>query len=474
MKKSLALFLALVMVFGLVACTAKEEAPAVDEEKTEIPAEEKTEAPSKGDVPADEPVSGIDPNKEYEIVFWHHESPDHRVAAFDKLIELFTEKYPNVTMTQEVVGWGEATSKLLAAVEAGNAPDFQFGIPDLMITCYNADIILPVTDIVEEVDAAHEIYDDIQGMYQYNGEYWGLPVATMPFGLAYRPSILAEYGYDAPPATWAEMLEMAQDITARGNGEVYGIGLGGGRNLFVDEQSYMFMASCGAKFFNEDGSIAFNSPETVDFLTYYNDLYQCSPVGSDAWIWGDIELNLASGVVAMAPYLPSIQIRMNELDSDDLGFTHMPLVEEGAEPGTLTYPNDIVVFKQTEERGNLEVVKEFMRFIMQPEVNVWFTALMEPGGFIPCTVTAHEYDGYWESDVVQRYLEVNETTIDTLEYASLFGFEYGHWVNNGIGDIVGGNILSASVSKVTTGEMTPEEAAAWGAAEMEKLSQPLG
>jgi ABC-type glycerol-3-phosphate transport system substrate-binding protein len=191
-------------------------------------------------------------------------------------------------------------------------------------------------------------------------------------------------------------------------------------------------------------------------------------------MWGEIEMNLAAGMVAMAPYLPSIQIRMNEMDLDDLGFAHMPLVEEGAAYGSLTYPNDIVVFKQCEERGNLEIVKEFMAFIMQPEVNMYFTSNMEPGGFLPCTEKAAEYEGYWNNEIIQRYLDVNKLAVETLDYSTLYGFEYGHWVNNGIGDIVGGNILSATLSKVLTSEMTAEEAAAWGAAEMEKLSRPLG
>ena len=157
-------------------------------------------------------------------------------------------------------------------------------------------------------------------------------------------------------------------------------------------------------------------------------------------------MNLAAGVVAMAPYLPSIQIRMNDIDSDDLGFAQMPLYKDGSAPGSLTYPNDIVVFKQTEERGNLAVVKEFMKFMMQPEINVNFTSGMEPGGFIPCTEAAAAYEGYWSNPIIQRYLDVNEEAVRTLEYSTLYGFEYGYWVNAGIGDIVGGNVLSATLS----------------------------
>ena len=362
---------------------------------------------------------------------------------------------------------------LFRSVETRREPDFRFGIPDVMITTYNADIILPVTDVVREVNELYTIYPDILGMYYYQGEYWGLPVMTMPWALAYRPSILRQFGYEQPPQTWDELLAMARDITNRGGGNVYGIGLGGGRNLFVDEQLYMFMASRGVRIFGPDGSITFDSPEMVEVLRYYRELYQYSPVGSDTWMWGETELNFAAGLVAMVPYTAGIQIRLNEMDSDDLGFAPMPLYRPGAEPGTLTYPNDIVVFKRAEERGNLAVVKEFMRFIMRPDINVNLTSAMEPGVFIPCTESAAEHDGYWNHPVVRRYHDVNMEAVRSLDYATLYGFEHGHWVNNGIGDIIGANLLSFTLSRVLTNELTPEQAATWGAAEMERLSIPL-
>ena len=51
MKKLIALLLALVMVFSLVACGQKEEAPAAEEPKAEAPAEEKVEEPAKEEEP---------------------------------------------------------------------------------------------------------------------------------------------------------------------------------------------------------------------------------------------------------------------------------------------------------------------------------------------------------------------------------------------------------------------------------------
>ena len=61
-----------------------------------------------------------------------------------------------------------------------------------------------------------------------------------------------------------------------------------------------------------------------------------------------------------------------------------------------------------------------------------------------------------------------------LEYATLYGFEYGRWVNLGIGDITGADVLADVVHRIVTGQMSVEEAVKWGAKQMEKYSEPTG
>lgn len=80
---------------------------------------------------------------------------------------------------------------------------------------------------------------------------------------------------------------------------------------------------------------------------------------------------------------------------------------------------------------------------------------------------------FWNDRVVSRFEEMNKAAINALNYATLFGFESGRWVNLGIGDIIGADVLSQVVNKMVTGEMTAEKAAAWGQAEMEKYSKPV-
>lgn len=462
-------YVALVMVLVLVSVIFLTSCTPSGQEDVGIAPEEPSDSTEK---PTTE---GEGAEEQKVITFWHHEAPEHRVAAFDKLVERFEAEHPNIKVEHELVNWGDAWVKMLAAIEAGNPPDFQFSIPDLTNTAYRSDAILPVTDLVEELDEKYDFFENQIKMYYYDGEYWGVPVNTMLAGFTYRPSYLEKYlGTTEPPKTWDEVLDYAKRITEASNGEVYGIGLSAGKNLLTSELAYAFLASAGGRFFDEKGNVIFNSPETVKTLQFYKDLFQYSPPGSEAWLWGEHEMNMASGTIAMAPYFPSLLLRFDELDSDDYAMTHMPTPNLGGERGSITYPNEIHIFKHAEERGNLEAVKEFVRFALDPKNNALLTYEMEPGCFYPVTKAGVNSEDFWNHPIIKRYEHVNKVAVEVLDYATLYGFEYDSWVNLGIGDITGADILADCVEKVVSGQMTPEEAAEWGHNEMEKMSIPVG
>lgn len=413
-----------------------------------------------------------------EITFWHHEAPAHRVAAFQKAIDLFMQENPGVKVNQEVVMWGDAWVKTLSAIEAGQLPDFQFSIPDLLLTVYKAGAVVPVTDLVKELDKEYQFFPKQRDMYSHQGEYWGVPIWTMIMLLTYRPSFFEEYlGTTEPPKTWEEALDYAKKITEASQEEVYGMGIGGAKNLMTDEQAYIFLASVGAKFFDEGGKVIFNSPETKEAVKLYMDLFQYAPPGAEAWSWGEIELNIAAGTIAMSPYFPSVQKRFHEeFDSNDYAAAHIPYYKDRKERGTITYPNEVHIYKQTLGKGekHVEAVKKLIRFMMRPDINTILTAEQEPGGFFPVTVAASQAKEYWDNPIVKRFENIHKVAFEALqEYATLYGFEYGKWVNLGIGDITGADVLAEVINKVVSGQMGVEEAVAWGQEQMEKYSIPV-
>ena len=408
-----------------------------------------------------------------ELIYWHHEAPAHRVAAHQQVIDLFQKEYPDIKVTQEVIMWGDAWPKTLAAIEAGNPPDFQYSIPDLLLTVYRANAIIPVTNMVNEMDEKYHFFPGQIAPYFHQDEYWGIPVWTMVMLLTYRPSYLEQYvGTTEPPKTWEELLDYAKKLTHAP--DVYGIGIGGAKNLMTSEQAYIFLTNVGAKYFDEKGNVIFDNPRTIRALKMYKDLFQYAPLGAEAWSWGEIELLIAAGTIAMSPYFPSVQKRFHEeLDTSDYAGAHMPYPPDG-KPGTITYPNEIHVYKPTAAKGHLPAVEKYIKFVLRPEVNYILTAVQEPGGFYPATEAASKASEFWKDPIIVRFKKTNEVAMKALEYATLYGFEYGRWVNLGIGDITGADILADVVHRIVTGQMSVEEAVKWGAKQMEKYSEPTG
>lgn len=420
-----------------------------------------------------------EPDDEIVIRYWHHEAPDHRVEAFERVNQMFEAENPGVRVEQEVVLWGDAWPQTLSALEAGTLPDFQFSIPDLTMTMFREDALAPVTDLVEELDAEYSFNPQQRDIYAHDDEYWGVPVFTMSMIMTYRPSLIEEHlGMSEIPDdwTWEDAAEAAREIYNATDGAVGGIGLGGARDLMTSEQFYIFLRGAGADIFDEDGNIVFDSPETVEAIETYASLFEHAPAGSEAWSFGEMESNIAAGNVAMAPYFAGVQRRLDrEYDTDDYAASHIPFFPGRDERGTITYPNDVHIYQSTlEDPERYEAVKEFIRFIMRPDVNAELTAGSEPGTFYPVTDAAMEADEYWDHPIVQRYEDMHHVAIEALfDYSHLYGFEHGRWVNLGIGDISGANVLAEVVHNVVAGDMTPEEAAEWGAAEMEQYSEPV-
>lgn len=407
--------------------------------------------------------------EEMTITFWHHETPSHRVVAFQKVIDMFEEDYPNVTIEQEVVGWGDTWPKTITAIQEGTTPDFEFSLPDLTLTAYEYEGILTVNDLVSELDAEYNFFDSTLATCKIGADYYGVPIWTMPMVLIYRPSIFEKYlGTTDPPETWDELLEYAEKLH-NPDDEVYGIGLGGALDLMTQEQVYVFMAATGAMTFDAGGNLVFDNPQTVEAYQMYKDLFEYTPPGASEWSWGEIEMNFAAGKVAMMPYFGGLQKRFLDMDSTDLAGAPMPLAPGRTTWKTISYPNPVMIFKSAEEEGHLEMVNEFIKHMMKPEVNAILTAEQEPGSFIPCTEDAAEASAYWADTTINTFKAMNEVIVEAVAHGTLYGFEHGKVVNEGIGAIVGASIYAEVVQMMITGGMTVEEAVSYGEDRMEEV-----
>ena len=204
MKKIIALLLALVMVFGLVACGAKEEAPAA-EEKTEAPAtEEKTEAPAteeKTEAPAEEAAAGS--------VYYLNFKPEAD-QAWQDLAALYTEQ-TGVAVKVVTAASGDYDTTLNAQMGKDGAPT--------LFNCGNMAALANWDEYCLDLagtDFANEMTTDSFNLYNEAGELKAAGYCYESFGIIVNTALLEKAGYTLADITNFETLKaVADDIHAR-------------------------------------------------------------------------------------------------------------------------------------------------------------------------------------------------------------------------------------------------------------------
>lgn len=399
------------------------------------------------------------------VTLWHQEQPPHRVERFQQLADEFNAANPGIRVVIEVQDWNLAYQRLSAAAAAGREPDMMFVIPDFAQTVLALGLAAPVTDLVNELDAAHDFVDAATAPYFYEDEYWAVPLYGMQQMLWYRKDLFAQAGIEKGPETWDELLQAAETLTADGR---YGIAVPAGRNLASDQVIYSIMMTSGAKdMFDAECNVTFNTPETVRALDLYMKLLSFSPPDATSYSWGEPQALFNSGQVAMAiekgQYLAPFEAESGR-PAEDLGMAPIPVPAEGGEPGTIYYSNAVMVF--SDDAAKQEASSEFIRFLLTPEVYGRFLTA-EPGLFFPVTATGLEAETLWSDPTMTKYRDYVEQMIDYSQYGGLFGFTSGN-VCPEITAISSQNILAQTVQQMAVGGLTPEQAAEWGQQQMDE------
>ena len=264
-------------------------------------------------VPAAAPSSGTAPSgpvvlKGATVKFLG--GPWSFLPELDGVIDKFAKDWAsqnNVTITFERDA--QLLPKIQTAIETkGGANIIQYSSPPAIF----ANALVDVKDIVDEIGAEGGGYLP-NAPYQMvnNGKWLGVPIGQHNWFINYRQDWLKEEGFDTFPDTWADALTLGRKLKSKGR--PYGLTLsdqaGGDGNAVPRLMLWAF----GGKEFNQDGSLALDSKETLDALEFAIQLHNeaCDPgeVGYDdgannaAFLAGKISMTANVNTI----YLPALQ-----------------------------------------------------------------------------------------------------------------------------------------------------------------------
>jgi len=403
-----------------------------------------------------------------QLTFWHQEGVPHRKEQFQRYTDQFNEEHDDIQVTVEAQNWGEVFGKLSSALDAGNEPDFMFALPAFTMTFQSQGALVDVTDIVEDLQSEHGMFDNAITPFQYEGGTWGIPMWDMVFLNHYRTDTLGQTG-SWPPENWDQWRQAATEVT---DGDHYGITLPASKSLWTTENLYTLMINNDAYVYGPEGKIMFDTQETVETLDFYKRMFNdASPPGASNWGWAEWERSLLQGTSSSTIGFSSWIRRLEETDyADDFDAVRQP-APDGGQEGSIHYVNDIMVFNEEKK----DAVGTFVKWLHQDGVYGEWLANTEPTLYLPVTETGQNSDGFWNHDLISKHEGMVQKQFDALPDASLYGFRDIHVENDlyipSVGTLEGSHVLAEVVEELVVNDRSPEDAASWG---QDRIQEVLG
>lgn len=287
-------------------------------------------------------------------------------ANFDSLVKPFEDE-TGIDVETVAVPWDAIDQKFTTAVASGDGPDLlQIGISKLRTFAESGALLTLDADTIADYPnlAAANFIDGVAGeATAIGGEVVSMPWVSDTRVLFTRTDILAEAGFDAPPATWDELRDYAATLAERGDGQ-YGYYI----PQWDSALPVVMTWDQGGDIVNADGEIDFGTPEFDKAVDLYTGLYADGsvPVNSDF----DQTQGFISGVAPMlvsGPYLAAaIKDAAPELD----GKWQVTTIPSAASNTSLLAGSNLGVWADTDSTaGSLKLLD----FLSDPATQVsWF------------------------------------------------------------------------------------------------------
>lgn len=399
---------------------------------TEITTTTEPIQPSSIPISPTEPVKQANtptsPPESVTLTVWNHpifEDLELERALWDELDRAFEAAHPGVKVDMVWLSWDDAWTKRVEAMDSGVTPDISVLGSEMPLTFASWDRVEPIDDVIESIGGADALY--YQDYCKMNGHYYCAIQTVAADLLFYRKDILKEAGYDQPPKTWDELVQISQKIN-KPDTDFYALGLDLSQNIPLQQQHWALRWSNGGHMLDKDCNVDIDTPENAATLQFYYDLYYTYKVlppavtgltklgmtGSPLTDWygaGKIGMffGWAGNAITIADKYPDIYA--------NTGFAPWPAGASG-HTGTFAREDALMVHNQSK---NIPLAKEYVKFYLQS--TDWLAKYAE-GAHAPCVLT----QGCHPSTENQEWYQV---ALQIMPYGVRAGWECGGNAYNG-------------------------------------------
>lgn len=373
----------------------------------------------------------------------------------DQLVAEFEEENPDIKVTPIFGGsYAETMTKAQTAVQGGNSPDLAVLFSIDLYTLLSMDSIEKLNPYFSDA-YIEDFYDGFMSNSRIGDDVWSIPFQRSTIVMYYNKDAFKEAGLDPekPPTNWDELVDYAEKLTVKEDGNVTQWGL---EIPSTGYQYWMFQAlalQTEKNIMSEDGTEAFfDTPANVEALQFYADLGQKYKVMPEGTIeWATVPSDFISGKTAMMYHTTGNLTTVKEGADFDFGVAFLPANKQYGSP---TGGGNLYIFKDIPDE-NKEAAWKFVEFLTEPErVAQWSIDT----GYVATRKSAYE------TELLKNYIKdfpQAEVARDQLEYADS---ELATYQNGNVQ-----KILNDKIQAALNGELSVSEALSEAQQEADKV-----
>ena len=305
-------------------------------------------------------------------------------------VEKFEAENPGIKLNLDVVSWNDVYTEVDTRIGNNNAPDI-LNI-DVFANYANEGLLMPVKDYCPD-DLFQDFFPQFIAQSVIDDTVWAVPDLASARALFYNVDMLKEAGVEVP-TTWAELEDASQAIIDYYGGEVYPWGI----DLTTDEGQAAFAYYTwgnGGGFVDADGNWAVNSAENVEGIKFALGLIEKgytnpNPATQTRY---DLQDMFGAGKLAMVIAPNQLPDYLQQKGYEGINFATAALpVNEGAKAGATGVMDRVMAFKDDtltpeQDAARKEAIGKFLTFFYAPENYVGWVSME---GFLPAVNSAVE------------------------------------------------------------------------------------
>jgi ABC-type glycerol-3-phosphate transport system substrate-binding protein len=221
-------------------------------------------------------------------------------------IKEFESSHPNIKVKLQYISYEMLHDKLITAINAGDAPDISWGLPEWFGEFNRIDALLDLTSYYDKWSDKDNLYPNVVEALKADGKLKALPNYLGIRALLYHSDMLAKAGLSTPPKTWDELIAMGPKIKAATGKEAFGLS-GAGVRSPQELIAYLAQNNLEIATKMDDGSYKNTwggNPDELkraaEVFQFYRDLADKGVIKSKTWGYQEEDTNFALGQYAMA------------------------------------------------------------------------------------------------------------------------------------------------------------------------------